>query len=639
MDVVLAVLPFADVDRPAIGVSLLKAEVERQGCSARVVYCNLDLAELIGVSLCTQIAEALPSETLVGEWFFADLLFGDRIPHSDDYVEKMLRPYAPAALVEEIVRARRSRGEFIDRALARITRLQPRIVGFTTTFHQTCACLWLARRLKELPNPPVIVFGGANCEGEMGLQLLRSFPEIDYVCTREGDVAFPALVRQLLRNGRTSAVPGILRQGDATELTTPDLIRDLDDLPYPDYTDYFERLSESPLAGEVKPNLFIETARGCWWGAKHHCTFCGLNGDTMEFRAKSVDRAFEEFRYLHDTYGVKRIDCVDNILHTRYIGTLFPRLRDSGLDLEIFYEVKANLRLDQLKLMADGGVRFVQPGIESFSNEVLRLMKKGTTGLQNIQLLRWCAEVGILPAWNILAGFPSESVSEYQRTADLLPLLFHLPQPASCSPIRLDRFSPFFVSSTAFGLQRVRATSAYYYVYPFGRRELDRLAYFFDFEYPDQRKPREYIAPVRTEFQKWWQSRSGDASAHPRLDAAWQDDGDVVVTDTRPCRVHEEQCLTAAAARILWQCDSARTLPALVRRFEGSLTPGEIESAIIRLRSEKLMIEMDEHYGSLPVFRNRPVEELDQIHAYPETAQAAVAQPLLRILRAAGPEG
>ena len=50
---------------------------------------------------------------------------------------------------------------------------RPRVVGFTTTFHQTCASLAVARRLKALPDPPLVVFGGANCEGEMGVQMLR----------------------------------------------------------------------------------------------------------------------------------------------------------------------------------------------------------------------------------------------------------------------------------------------------------------------------------------------------------------------------------------------------------------------------------------------------------------------------------
>src|SRR5262249_30830763 len=157
-------------------------------------------------------------------WFFADILFGERIPFEQEYVEKVLSRFAQPGLVTQILDARRRRSEFIDRCVERIAALSPKVAGFTTTFHQTCACLAVAERLKRLANPPIVIFGGANCEGEMGLQILRSFPAIDYVCTREGDVVFPAFLDRLLRERNPSPPPGILRQGESTELTMPDMV-------------------------------------------------------------------------------------------------------------------------------------------------------------------------------------------------------------------------------------------------------------------------------------------------------------------------------------------------------------------------------------------------------------------------------
>ena len=90
MDVLLAVVPFADIERPAIGVSLLKAEVCRTGLSCAVEYLNFDLAEAIGKELYTAISESIPSESLVGEWFFADVVFGDQLPHEQEYLSRVL---------------------------------------------------------------------------------------------------------------------------------------------------------------------------------------------------------------------------------------------------------------------------------------------------------------------------------------------------------------------------------------------------------------------------------------------------------------------------------------------------------------------------------------------------------------------
>ena len=77
--------------------------------------------------------------------------------------------------------------------------------------------------------------------------------------------------------------------------------------------------------------------------------------------------------------------------------------------------MKANLTREQVRLLADAGVRHIQPGIESLSDHVLALMKKGVTGLRNVQLLKWCKEYGIEVDWNILYGFPGETREDYRR--------------------------------------------------------------------------------------------------------------------------------------------------------------------------------------------------------------------------------
>lgn len=634
MDVVFAVLPFADVDRPSIGVSLLKAEIERLDFSTSICYFNIKLAELIGNELYLQISETLPSESLIGEWFFADLLFPNQLPHEQEYLNKILARFASSSLIAKIVEARKVRTQFLDDCVRQIQALDADIVGFTTTFHQTCVCLAIAKRLKESANPPVIIFGGANCEGEMGLQLLRSFKWIDYICTREGDLAFPAFVQKLLRENSSELPSGILQQGVSQELTTPDLVRNLNDLPVPDYADYFAAFHASPLSEIVKPELLIETSRGCWWGAKTHCTFCGLNGDTMTFRSKSIHRVFDEMRELSETYNVKKVNCVDNILDLRYVPTLFNALAESDLDLELFYEIKSNMRYEQIVALSKGGVKAVQPGIESLSNEILRLMRKGCTGLQNIQLLRWCEEQGIYVAWNLLAGFPHEAPAEYEKMAQLVPLLAHLQPPTSCFPIRLDRFSPLFTRAAEFGLERVRPNPAYYYVYPLGRRELARLAYFFDFNYPDKRNPESYLGTVRRAVNEWLQVRHVEPEKRVRLDAVWTNDGRVEIVDTRACAINSHYELTDLAAKVYFECDTAQSIKTLLRRFPDA-DEVKVYETLTDLQHRRLMIEMEDQYLSLAVLHKRPAPEAKKNeYANKQQLPSQPAQSLLHLSRA-----
>jgi ribosomal peptide maturation radical SAM protein 1 len=603
MDVLFAVLPFADVNRPAIGVSLLHSAAIQAGFSSHIEYFNLDLAETIGLELYGTLAYLLAPDAMVGEWFFADLVFGSALPAEADFVAKVLARCVPTEdQRQRILDARRQRAQFIDDCVRRIAAQRPRVVGFTSTFHQSCACLAVAKRLKEGPAPPVTIFGGANCEGEMGLTMIRAFPWIDYISTGEADLSFPQFLERVLREGRAEPPPGILRRDDA-QLTYPKMVENLDVLPVPNYADYYARVTDSPLRQDLEPVCLVEMSRGCWWGAKHHCTFCGLNGETMGFRSKSPDRAFAEVAALSRTYATKRVDCVDNILDMRYIQQLFPRLAAGGLDLEMFYEVKSNLRYDQLVLLRAGGVRAIQPGIENFSKNVLRLMKKGCSGTQNIQLLRWCRELDIHVAWNFLAGFPGEMPADYERQAELIPLLTHLTPPTACTPIRLDRFSPLYVNALSMGLARVRPTHAYYYAFPLGRSDLAKLAYYFEFDYADGRNPMEYLAPVMREVRRWTAARSPSGESAVRLDAECSEDG-IDIIDTREIAVTERHRLEGLEAHIYARCDIAQTQASLKRHF-GAWPEHQVQRAVERLVDARLMAEIDDEVLSLAVIRKR----------------------------------
>ena len=107
-----------------------------------------------------------------------------------------------------------------------------------------------------------------------------------------------------------------------------DKIHDMDALPDPDFSDFFEAVKASPLAARLSPAMLIETARGCWWGAKNHCTFCGLNGDTMAFRAKSAERVLQEIERQVARHGIRHFQAVDNIISHDYFRSLLPILKE-----------------------------------------------------------------------------------------------------------------------------------------------------------------------------------------------------------------------------------------------------------------------------------------------------------------------
>ncbi|MBX3170260.1 MAG: RiPP maturation radical SAM C-methyltransferase [Candidatus Eremiobacteraeota bacterium] len=266
----------------------------------------------------------------------------------------------------------------------------------------------------------------------------------------------------------------------------------MDQTSVPDFDDYFEALRASGL--DILPGLVMETSRGCWWGQKHHCTFCGLNGSGMVYRSKSKERVLQEIERLAERYQIRRFFIVDNILDHAHLKSIMPMLAAREQPFHLFYETKSNLKKEQLELQSRAGVRWIQPGIESLHDEVLSLMDKGSTGLMNVQLLRNARELGMVVYWNFLVCFPNENDEWYQEMSQWVPWLFHLQPAPGMAKIRFDRFSPYHTRPQQYNLE-MRPALAYGQVYPVAAEELTELAYFFQ-DTPEQSKRDDRFLPL-----------------------------------------------------------------------------------------------------------------------------------------------
>jgi ribosomal peptide maturation radical SAM protein 1 len=505
-------MPFFSVFHPNIGLGLLKAELHAQDIACDVHYLNVECAEWVGIFEYNFISHS-PYNALLGEWVFSGALFGDAAPDPDRYIRDMLETHysrqISSAMRKRLRQIYDSAGQFLERCLSQTDWGRYDIIGLGSSFQQSIPALAFAQVLKQHFPRTTIIMGGSNCEGEMGLTLLRNFPFLDAVFSGEADATLPRFIQDLRSGQRLGPIDGIFHRLSGQEAvperwTSP--IDDLGALPYPDYDDYFARAHASPLwssiKGPVTPMVCLETSRGCWWGAKQHCTFCGLNGSTMRYRSKTPQRALDEMVALHERYGCF-LQVVDNILDLKYIDTVFPELAKRKLDIRLFYETKVNLDRRQLQTLRDAGVVALQPGIESLSTGVLRLMRKGCTTMQNVQFLKWCKELGIDPGWNVIWGFPGEDPADYAAMMRLVERIHHLPPPKATNKLELHRFSPYFTAPESLGAINTGPLPAYSHIYPFPRDVLSGLAYFFTFDYLDGRKPEEYAAPLVQKVRDW----------------------------------------------------------------------------------------------------------------------------------------
>jgi ribosomal peptide maturation radical SAM protein 1 len=614
LKVALVNMPFASSRYPSIQLGLLHAILTRRGHDARTYYFNLPFAASLGWETYELICRVQAS--LLGEWLFAGEAFGEWAPAPQSYLDRFAEDVQRAAertgrdpaffldLRERVIPS------FLQECLNAVAWDQYDVVGFGSVFEQNCAALALARLIKQRHPDVAIVFGGSNFEDEMGLEYVRGVPWIDYAVIGEGDEVFPALLDRIAAGEDIDGMPGVARRlpdGTVSFGGRAPMVRNLDALPEPEYGEFFrlaQQLELPRLTRGLSVVLPFETARGCWWGQKHHCTFCGLNGAGMAYRSKSPARALAGIDELAERYNVYAFEAVDNILDLRYIRDVFGPIVEQRKDYTFFYEVKANLNVDQLRELARGGVRQLQPGIESLNTHILKLMDKGTTGIQNVRLLKWARYYGIQISWNVLAGFPGERAEDFERQLEVMRLVPHLQPPSGIARIWLERYSPYFMKRDEMGITNIRAKEVYRYVYP-PMLDAEQIAYFFDYDAANTVSDEAYEATSRyiESWQEAWKTADVPYLTYQR------GAGRLIVVDGREVgqtpRVH---LFDEHAARVYEFCGptshgAAQILEDLRRRG----TPADsvtVQRDLDRFVELGLMLEEEGHYLSLALPAN-----------------------------------
>lgn len=488
MKLAFAVMPWHALDVPCLASGILTAVAckSHPACEVAQVYANIGWADHLAQASSGDFTVddyALLSNDFVydlaGEWVFSAALRGPSPQSVAAYRE--LFPGTPEQF-EKILFAYTRAPQFIADLAGEIAEAGVTALAISSTFTQNVACLALASAVKAIRPDIITMMGGGNCDGVQGEAIHRNFPCVDFVVRGEGETAFDALLTQLACERRTFLeVPNLCwRDGDRAIANPQVANENMDTVPMPDYAAYFEQLGRSGIQPHVQPALVIENARGCWWGQKHHCTFCGLNGSSMTFRSKSQARAVTEIAALAARHRTLDIVVTDNILDSNYFDEFLPTLQSCDWDLRMQYEIKANLKRPQIELMYAAGIRHVQPGIESLSSHVLRLMRKGVTGPRNVQALRDLEAANLTVSWNYLVGFPGETDADYTRIIAQLQHLHHLQPPrAGATRISLQRFSPFF-NDPGLGFAHKTPHAAYHLLYALAPRELEQIAFFFE---------------------------------------------------------------------------------------------------------------------------------------------------------------
>jgi magnesium-protoporphyrin IX monomethyl ester (oxidative) cyclase len=620
-DILLVLMPYADLERPALGLGLLQAAAKAAGFSCSTLHANLRFAELAGMAP-TRMIHLIPFTTLIGEWTFRQAAFPGPEPDPAALLQEAASDFCrfmfpseherltPAALTE-LHRLRSLAGPFIRDLADDILRLRPRLVACSSNFQQHMASLALLRRIRELAPDIRTLIGGANCESEMGAVTIRECPWVDAAVSGEADQVFPELCRLLLAPGPLPPAvrlpAGVITRETANLPGPPPraTVHNLDALPDPDFDDYFDAWRRSSLKDVIQPGLVMETSRGCWWGVKKGCTFCGLNRQGKAYRVKSPKRARAELDRLTTRYELTAVEMVDNVLSPDYFDTFLATLASEQPGYQLFYETRSSLTRDQVRLLAQAGVTYIQPGIEALNDSLLRFMRKGVSTFENLQTLKYAREFGLRPVWHLLAGFPGEQDAWHADTAAWLPLVYHLQPPTSARPITFQRFSPFFEDPARFGLT-LTPLPAYRILYPVSERSLAQFAYFFT-PHPPIQENQPGLTALQARAVEWNRLHRGNL---PPLFCLTDHGTRLAFYDTRPCAPERRPVLRGLAADVYRACEPAASTDRILERLRCQgrprTRPADLRRILSELTARKFLLQLKDRFLALAVPGDQP---------------------------------
>jgi ribosomal peptide maturation radical SAM protein 1 len=606
--VALVSTPWPLYSRPSIQLGALKAYLRAQfpELNVHALHFYLKLAESIGYKLYGAISE----RTWIAESVYAALLYPEREKEIERVFCRGVRGKPDIRKTDFKALTYRVKG-VSDSLINSIDWKSFGLAGFSLCLCQLTSSLYFIRRIKQaFPNLPVVV-GGSMFSGNTIHGLLEMFPEIDFVVNGEGELPLSQLVLQLKNlqdHEDPPPIPGLVTRNAENKGTTPLSfwqMNTLSKLPPPDYDDYYHLLETFDPEKTFFPTLPAEISRGCWWrrargtGKPTGCAFCNLNLQWDGYRSKTPPQVASEIDHLTSKHKTLSVAFMDNLLpakESQNIFEQFPRLKK---DFRLFAEIRASTPRRVLEAMHIAGIEEVQVGIEALSTRLLKKLNKGTTAIQNLEIMKHCEELGIANVSNLILHFPGSDDEDVQET--LRNLEFAQP----FRPLRFVHFwlglgSPVWQDPEAFGLSAVFNHPNYAVMFP---PDVFRSVRFMIQAYRgDLGRQRRLWQPVEKKIRAWKRTYAGIHKGHSRAPIlSFRDGRDFLII--RQKRLDAEPLthrLVGTSRAIYLFCQRHRALKSILGHFP-KVAEKKIVPFLQMMVDKKLMFEENGNYLSLAV--------------------------------------
>jgi hypothetical protein len=295
---------------------------------------------------------------------------------------------------------------------------------------------------------------------------------------------------------------------------------------------------------------------------------------------------------------------MDNLVPLKRSGKIFNKLGQLNKDFRLFCEIRATTPKPVLENMKQAGVQEVQIGIEALSTRLLKKLNKGTSAIQNLEIMKNCEELGVANSSNLILQFPGSDLHDVEET------LHNLEFALAFRPMKLVHFwlglgSPVWRNPQAFGLKAVFNHPNWAILFP---ANVSKTVDFMIQAYRgDLLRQKDLWKPVKQKVRAWKKAyiELHRASLSTPI-LSFRDGRDFLIIRQRRLRADPMTHRLVGTSRAIYLfCQHHRSLKRILQQFPG-VTEDKVLPFLKMMVGKKLMFEEDNNYLSLAVpIRNR----------------------------------
>lgn len=380
-DILFLQCPPWDVSMPAMGIAYLSSYLKKSGYKTSVSDLNLSLYHLVQNDL-KYLWDQKSYDCWVEEELFKNTWFN---------LKEITYHYAAEIL----------------------QKIDTKYIGLSVNFAGIKFANELIKIIKVLKNESKIILGGWGCITEQ-MRFLFPKDKVDVFIVGEGEETLKEVIEALEGKRKTGDVSGAVFNKDRNSVYKQrPPITNLDSIPWP-------RFSEFQLERYTAPMLPLFTSRGCIG----RCSFCNDWRTSVSFRYRSAHNVFEEIKY-HIEHNKIRIFSFKDLLcngDINRLNLLADLIINSGLKFQWDSQAipRKEMTYELLCKLKESGCGALIYGVESFSNNVLKRMRKIFTREVAEQVIKDTCSAGIHAMINIIVGFPGETEDDLRQTLEAI---------------------------------------------------------------------------------------------------------------------------------------------------------------------------------------------------------------------------